>query len=412
MKSKVWIICVGILMVFNCEPLMGQAKFKTIYSFGANNGNADGFRPQGPFVFDKAGHLFGTTQEGGTNLYAGTVFELSYSNNQWNHSVLYNFCPQADCADGSNPSEGVIVDAVGNLFGTTWLGGVPCQGTETCGVVFELSPPSKPDGTWTESVLWAFGSSPNDGCFPIGPVTLDAQGNLYGTAAGCGLYAQGVVFRLSPPTLPGETWTETILHDFCSNNVHENCFDGAEPKGSLALDAAGNVYGTTYKGGDNSGVVFELSPPISGDSWTETVLYKFRLNRGGNPITGVTFDQFGNLYGGLFGEHAGVGGYFKLTPTGIESQFEFKPGDGPAEGAPLIVSGTLYGENAYGYGQLLSIRGKTETILHTFCTQQPPPNCSDGIDPWSPLVRYGDRLYGTTLEGGDFGGGTVYEISR
>lgn len=405
--SRVWKIFV--ITALACGVAFGQVQLKPLYSFGSKLN--DGIGPAGPIVFDSHGNLYGTTTLGGGQGREGTVFELSHSQSGWSESVLYTFCAVGQCADGSIPYWGVIVDEADNLYGSTTGGGLGCQPQvfDCGGVVFEVSPPSIPGGTWTENALWKFAGNTGDGCFPFSPLVRDHLGNLYGTFKYCGLYGEGGVFRLSPPNVAGDPWEETILYNFCSTNVAQHCSDGAEPLGSLALDDAGNIFGTTSKGGDNSGTVFELSPPLSGDTWVETILYKFRLNRGGYPNSGIIFDEAGNLYGTFSGNNGGV---FKLTPLGKEYQVALDLEDDNVLAGLLIQSGILYGEGGggqYGYGELFSFQGTNKTVLHNFCPQLP---CSDGIFPESPLIPHGNHLYGTTLEGGDSGGGVVYEISR
>jgi uncharacterized repeat protein (TIGR03803 family) len=121
------------------------------------------------------------------------------------------------------------------------------------------------------------------------------------------------VFELSP-TAKG-SWTETILYNF-------NGTDGSQPYGGLIFDTSGNIYGTTYQGGDNdNATVFELSPIASG-GWTETVLHSFACNNidGYYPFAAVIFDATGNLYGTTTqGGSSGVGTVFQLTPTGVET---------------------------------------------------------------------------------------------
>src|SRR5579859_5163238 len=131
-------------------------------------------------------------------------------------------------------------------------------------------------------VLWSFGGSPSDGQHPLGSLIFDRAGNLYGTtfAGGTGVGVGGTVFELSPNQ--EGSWSETILYNFCSNQ----CMDGSEPEAGLVIDSAGNLYGTTYAGGQpcpgfggTCGTIFELSPPASpGGTWTESVLYNFCSN--------------------------------------------------------------------------------------------------------------------------------------
>lgn len=212
---------------------------------------------------------------------------ITSASNAWAASqekVLHSFT--AGASDGAQPEAGLVLDRANNLYGTTAFGGYGnCSGG--CGVVFEISPVP---GGWSESVIYIFHGG-EDGFRPFTTLTLDKQGNLYGTTIEGGIYSGGVVFKLTRPS-SGGVWTQSTLHSFGSGA------DGNEPYGTLAFDDAGNLYGTTYAAGDhNAGMVFELSPATGGD-WTESVLYNFTNSAdGGFPSAGVVLDAAGNLYG-------------------------------------------------------------------------------------------------------------------
>jgi uncharacterized repeat protein (TIGR03803 family) len=161
----------------------------------------------------------------------------------WTEKVLLNF----NHMDGANPQAGLISDAVGNLYGTTYEGGTYASGT-----VFELTPgPNAAGGAWTEKVLHNFGQGADGGLVSAGLI-FDAAGNLYGTTSGGGTYGGGTVFELTPTA--GGGWTEQVLHSF-----NHNGGDGIVPYlAALIFDAVGNLYGTTYFGTYGSGTVFEL----------------------------------------------------------------------------------------------------------------------------------------------------------
>lgn len=226
---------------------------------------------------DNAGSLYAATQEGGANC-QGAVFKLTPGVNGWNGQILYSF---EGTSDGRFPAGGVIPDAQGNLYGTV-LYSAPGGG-----VVYELSPAS--GGAWTQKVLYTFGSR-GDGTVPIGELTLDPAGNLYGvTNQGGGSGYDGTVFQLKPSA---GVWTETILHRF---GQLDN--DGYLPQTGVVLDAAGNIYGTTYDGGlYHSGVVYKLTPKGNGQ-YTESALHNFTGgNDGAQPRATPIFDLAGNLY--------------------------------------------------------------------------------------------------------------------
>lgn len=196
---------------------------------------------------------------------------------------------------GQAPYSNLIADKSGNLCGTTVDGGA--SSGLGVGVVFELSPV---DGNWSETVLYAFQGG-GDGANPWSGLLLDTSGNLYGTTAGGGGATTceggcGTVFELSPPAISGEAWTETVLYRFQGGS------DGSGPwYASLIFDKAGNLYGTTRFGGASTsslGTVFELSPPTGGgNSWTETILHSFTgSGDGASPLSGLLLGKGGILY--------------------------------------------------------------------------------------------------------------------
>ena len=258
-----------------------------VYWFGQNQIN-DGFIPgTGPLVFDSAGNLYGTTQDGGlTN--NGIVFQLFRTQGGWGENILYNFPGEGGIA---HPQASVTLDSAGNLYGTVM--------SPSHGAVYKLV---NNGGQWTEQTLYSFqgGADGND---PEGGVIFDSAGNLYGTTAGVNNPA--TVFQLSPQT--DGTWRETVLHVFSSS---------VGPKTNLAMDSAGNLYGTTQGlgGGDQFGMVFKLSR-VNG-SWTFTTIYQFTNGTdGAYPVGGVTVDAAGNLYGTCAGGGAnGYGTVWEITP--------------------------------------------------------------------------------------------------
>jgi uncharacterized repeat protein (TIGR03803 family) len=385
----------------------GQATETVLWNFG-NDG--DGAGPSGRLIFDASGNIFGTTEGGGTNCVSnggcGTVFELSPSANGWIETVLYDFCSATSCSDGSTPFAGLVFDKQGNLYGTTYMGG-----SNDAGTVFELSPPSAQGGQWTEIVLWNFGSSLTDGIYPyLGALNWDTAGNLYGTTYGGGANNQGTIFELSPNSSGG--WTEAVIHHFGGQ-------DGSFPAFGVAIDNAGNLYGTTKDGGSaNLGLVYRLSPSSSGD-WKETVVYTFKGQNGANPVSTINIDSAGNLYGTFSTGGRGscdfgiCGGVFRLSPEGdgmSESSFFFDGEDGgnPFSGVLLDNrTGTLFG-TTQGGNDVYAIQGTKETVLYTFCSQ---PHCADGLYP-GPLNFRGDKLYGATGDGGIYeNSGVIFSLT-
>ena len=304
---------------------------------------------------DAAGNLYGTTVNGGAHGESGTVFELTPNATKtgWMETVLYSFCAQTNCTDGGGPFAGVIMDAAGNLYGTTLGGGA--HGNS--GTVFELTPNA--DKTkWTETVLYSFCAKTNctDGGGPVsglsgpsrnlflvdrsivnepasglgfaGPnavLIMDKAGNLYGTTLGGGAHGNyGTVFELTPNATRTK-WTETVLYSFCASFF--GCSDGRNPEARLIMGKSGRLYGTTGLGGAGEvGAVFELTANAAKTEWTETVLYSFcaqapdKCTDGFPPRAGLIIDEMGKLYGttafgGTHAENVFYGGtVYELTP--------------------------------------------------------------------------------------------------
>jgi uncharacterized repeat protein (TIGR03803 family) len=390
---------------------------KVLHSFCNRRNCADGYYPYDGLIFDASGNLYGTTYQGGTYGY-GTVFELTpTAGGGWAEKVLHGFNDE----DGYGPFAGLIFDAAGNLYGTTTSGGAFNQGT-----VFELTPTA--GGGWTEQVLYSFCSQTNctDGAYPLAGLIFDAAGNLYGATYNggiypCGAYGCGTVFELSPTA--GGGWTETVLHSF------GNGTDGAFPYAGLIFDAAGNLYGTTTGGGTyRGGTVFQLTP-TAGGGWAEQVLYSFcsqtNCTDGGGP-GGLIFDAAGNLYGTTGGGGAyGGGTVFELSPTAGGGWTEkvlhsFNGTDGTGPSAVIFdAAGNLYGTTEYGgaYGGNLG-DGTVFELTPTAgggWTEKVLHSFGNGTDGAWPLagliIDAAGNLYGMTWIGGDYGGGTVFALT-
>jgi uncharacterized repeat protein (TIGR03803 family) len=316
--------------------------------------------------------------------------------------------------DGNGAYSALVFDASGNLYGTTTGGG-----TYGFGTVFELTP--KSTGGWTQKALHSFNPNGIDGVTPYTRLVFDSKGNLYGTTNNGGPNNVGTVFKLSPSK--GGAWTESVIYSFQNNEI-----DGTYPYGALVFDSSGNLYGTTAGGGSSfSGTVYKLIPAEKG--WTETILYNFYAYSGdaSDPYSGLIFDGSGNLYGStISGGIYGYGTVFELTPqsggTWTESVlFSFdgqnSTGDGPSATPIFDSAGNLYGTTIYGgyydSGMVYELTPPeaggewTETILHSF-----EPSDWDGGNPYGGLVLDSSgNLYGTTNLGGRYNQGTVFEIS-
>ena len=387
-----------------CAPAAAQTE-TLLHSFSFSENGKDGSTPYSTLAIDASGNLYGTTSVGGTYNY-GTVFEVSpKAGGGWTEKVLHSFISNGK--DGDGPFAGVVLDAAGNLYGTTVGGGVDDNGT-----VFELSP--KAGGGWTENVLHNFNAKDGDGAGPSASLLLDAAGNLYGTTVGGG-NGFGMVFELSPKE--GGDWTETIPYNFPSVNPSYS---------GLVLDDAGNLYCTLQFGGLGAGAVFELSPE---EGWRETFMHGFedRGKGGSEPTAGMIFDQAGNLYGTTFSGGTEKGGVvFELVPTGDGGWKEkvlhnfSRNGPGgrfPFAGLILDAAGNLYGTTEGGgpsdAGTVFKLTRSgdgvwTETTLYAFQHR----GGEDGHFPYGGLVfDSAGNLYGTTTEGGTDGQGTVFEIT-
>ncbi len=357
-KPKLFLLgcSLAVVLMLGIFATSADAQENIIHSF---TDGLDGADPISGLLVDHSGNFYGTTTYGGTGDCTpgcGTAFEINppiIQGGPWTKRVIYNFSFQGGVYPGK-----VILDKAGNLYGTA--------GT----LVFELVRPSTPRGNWTELVLDDLGWEADN-------LAIDDAGNLYGTTVVGHASNFGTVFQLSPPPIPGGTWTYTLLHNFGAFE------DGRDPGPGLIVDKAGNVYGETGSGGyDNRcngngcGTVFALKRPTApGSTWTYHVLHHFEnFPDGAFPSGGLIFDNSGNLYGttAAGGENVNTscGTVFKMTPPSWE-----------------------------------------ETVLYTF-------TCGlDGLSPQGPLLLHKGILYGTTLQGGEgrcgftsLGCGTAFQL--
>ncbi len=383
---------VPLLIAVVAQPASAQT-FSVIYNF---TGGVDGAAPQAGLTIDRAGDLYGTAYQGGASS-RGTVFKLTRRGTGWTFNTLYSFagkpdaasplsrvipgpegtfygttefggrncglgtgcgtvyklqprptpCKSAICpwletvlyefagdADGANPAYGdLVLDQAGNIYGTTFYGGINAQG-----VVFELTPSGS---GWTETPIYTF-TGADDGANPYSGLIFDSAGNLYGTTNVAGANGYGTVFQL---THSGSGWAENTLYAF------HPASSGGSPYGGLAFDTSGNLYGGTSSGGTGSGgTIYELT--TSGDGYTFSLLYSLSGSQyQPGPYDSLTLDAAGNLYGTTQKDGAhGMGSVFKLTRSGggwlYTSLHDFTGGsDGanPVGGVILDASGNLYG---------------------------------------------------------------------
>ena len=356
--SSVIVLATALLAVASAQAQ--NFTYQVLHQFAGapEAGNSRGF------ILDAQGNLYGTSSKGGTfNL--GTVFKLDITGTE---TVLHSFSGTG--GDGATPDAGVVMDAQGNLYGSTSVGGdLSCRNPTGCGIVFKLDPAGN------ETILHAFTGTGDDGANPSGDLVLDAQGNIYGTTSTAGANFAGTIFKLNP------SGVETVLHAFTC------CSQAAAPEG-LVMDASGNFFGTTRVGGPGHGrgcgplgcgTVYVLTK--GGSLFT---LHSFDPSNGdgGHPNRRLVLDAQGNLYGTTF-----LGGF-------------------PFKGRP-IGSGTAFKVDAQG----------NETLLHVFCVaghdaNVATPLCPDGAFPAGGLAMDGaGNLFGTTEHGGSMGGhGTIFMI--
>jgi uncharacterized repeat protein (TIGR03803 family) len=397
-------------------------KFHRIYSFCSKPNCTDDAHPFGGLVQDQQGNLYGTTYGDLSNT-LGTIFELQKRpNGKWLYRLLYIVA----LGGAARPEASLIIDQFGNLYGTTTSGDVfelmpnakhtkwafkslyspgssiaklsyagaasgavydgvsPLFGTagsnSARGTVFELIPNA---GQWAGKTLYTFCALLNcaDGSYPSSQIVVADNGNLYGETVGGGQFGHGTLFELVPNG-DKTVWQELVLHSFC---IDANCTDGREPYAeNIALDASGNLYGTTSEGGyqpshcytiNDCGVLFKFN--TSGARSHETILHSFcaKMNcaDGGYLRSGPIVDANGRLFGTTaFGgvhinDEQGVGG-------GVVYEFDSKL-----------------------------------QVLYSFCKQ---PGCLDGEYPFAGLIMDGDgNLFGTTSSGGDNDVGTVFELA-
>ena len=283
-----------------CKTALCFWRETVLYRF--MGGREDGDEPSyGDLVFDQAGSLYGTTILGGSgncgDSTCGTVYKLTPSGGGWTECLVYSFSGLG--LGGINPFGGVILDDAGYLYGTTEFAGIDYNG-----VVFRLTPTGCQS---TETVLWGFSDGPNDGGFPEAGLISDASGNLYGTASDGGPGLGGTVFEL---VRGAHGWTFKLLYGF--TRYGQSQFQG--PFGSLTMDADGNLYGTTHEGGAYGlGSVFRLLPNADG-TWAYQDLHDFSNNDGRYPVGNVTLDANGNIYGTASeGGGYGLGVVWKIT---------------------------------------------------------------------------------------------------
>ncbi len=423
--------------VFEVTP---GGQLTTLYSFCSQTGCTDGVRPSAGLV-QAGGNFYGTAEDSGANG-GGTVFEVTPAGQL---TTLYSFCSQTGCTDGANPRAG-LVQAGGNFYGTTSLGGANGEGT-----VFKITP----GGTLTTLYSFCSQSGCTDGARPYAGLIQASNGNFYGTTAGGGVTdfcgGCGTLFEITPA---GQL---TTLYSFCSQS---GCADGLAPFAGLIQASDGNLYGTTEDGGAGwvygYGTAFGIT--LGGQLST---LHSFALTDGAFPDGGLLEDTNGDLYGtSSFGGSRFDGTVFSLL-VGLGQLAETQPSSGKA-GANIIHRPDLAGSTGLGPGgkaaanfiihrpdladaagvrlsgnvavvpglprTKLRIReladaatgprkvtapaGKSKSFAQTLTTLLNFDGANGDSPYFTSLIQGTDgNLYGTTREGGVYDQGTVFKVA-
>ena len=377
-----------------------------LYNFNSYSG--DGYYGLAGLVADKSGNLYGTTYQGGAGY--GGVYQLVNSGGTWKESLIHTFT--GGTTDGEYPQQAPLVfDKAGNLYGVTYQGGLYGYG-----IVFELS---LSGGTWKETILHNFAGYPKDGTYPVGGLSIDAAGNMYGTTYQGGSHNYGSVFQM---VLSKGKWTQKVIHSFAAGN------SGDYPVGGITVGKNGYFYGATIYGGTtyNDGTVYRLFQARG--AWVAQTVYLFSGGSNGtNPYSGLTMDTAGNLYGTTeYGGATKVGTVYKLK-LGSNNKYShsvlysFKGGNTDGSYpyyAPVTLDskGNIYGTTYEGGSQynegtvyeLKLVSGKyKESVLHPF----EDTSSNDGYYPRSGLLLLNGKLIGATYAGGADGGGVVFEVT-
>jgi uncharacterized repeat protein (TIGR03803 family) len=300
----------------------------------------------------------------------------------------------------------VTVGPDGAIYGVTFFGGGTGCGGMGCGTAFRLTPRAAVCHSalcpWTETVIDKFADDPNHIGTPFGALIFDAAGNIYGPIWG-GAFGNGAIYKL---TGSGSSWSSSVIYSFTGGS------DGAIPMSRMALDGAGNLYGTTTFGGAGLGYGTLFKLVRNGASWSFNLLYEFQgASDGGHPETGVVLDPAGNIYGcNTYGGQFGAGVVYELSTTGSYSVL-YNP-NGSCQGDLAIDSaGNLYGttyDGGAGGGTIFKLSQSggtwTPTILHNFAGPE-------GAYPYSSVIRDASgNLYGTATIGGEDNYGTAWQL--
>jgi uncharacterized repeat protein (TIGR03803 family) len=399
------------LELWQLEERCLPSTLTTLATFGSGSGTF----PAGQLLEDSQGNFFGTTTNGGPNS-VGTVFELVHGTNTITTLAAFTGSP----GNGGYPESNVIEDSNGNLFGTANFGGANNDGT-----VWELAADSMSSTGYSSTITDLADFSTTTGVNPFGHIVADASGDIFGTTFGGGVNNDGTVWELaassSSPT--GYSSTITDLADFSTAT-------GAEPYGGLAMDAHGNLLGTTNLGGaNNGGTVFELAAMISNNitaySNTITDLADFSTTSGQNSYSGVVIDSSGNLFGATDSAGANTNGtIFELaasnssstgyssTPTDLADFNNATTGSFAFGGLTVDSNGDLFGTadsgGSGGNGTIFELpHGSNSIMVLVSFTGTNGGNPEGGV-----IEDSNGNFFGTANTGGANNDGTVFEVSQ
>jgi uncharacterized repeat protein (TIGR03803 family) len=412
-------------------------RLRILHSFCSEINCRDGETPEAGLVADASGTLYGTASFGG--MHAGVVFALipNTERRHWAYRVLHDFCAKPNCKDGAVVFGPLIVDAAGNLYGVTTIGG-----RGTAGVAFELTPDSS-RAQWTYRILRDVCGPPrscrdlqiyNFGLNYAGAslgLPYDGTSPLYGTTELGGDF-RGSVYSLTP-ALGDRRWSFKQLYAFCEGGG--SCGDGEVPGGNVIVDGGGSLYGTTQAGGmHGGGALFSLTRAKR--QWVESVAYSFCAApdcADGTPGGTLLLDSAGNLVG-----TGGAGDSTCAVPQACGVVFRLSPGppwqetvlhrfcqesdcsDGrfPIGSLVMDANANLFGitfnggghdidDNGQGGGTIFKL-GRSFSVLYRFCAAA---LCADGEYPWADIVMDASgRIFGTTQRGGAHNAGEVFEL--
>jgi uncharacterized repeat protein (TIGR03803 family) len=392
-----------IMLALGAMPAHAQT-LKTLVNFDVT---PHGWGPLSTLIMDANGNLFGTTANGGPEEFGGTVFKLAKTSAGYasTPSILVNL----KGATGESPFAGMVADADGNLFGTAFSGG------NDNGTVFEVVKTAT-GYLSTPRILFTF-DGPH-GALPGAGLIIDAAGNLFGTTLVGGASDNGTVFEIAK-TAHGYASTPTVLVSFDGTN-------GMNPYAKLLEDAAGDLFGTTYSGGGlGGGTAYEIVKTKKGYSDTPVTLFDFDITHGSFPQSSLIADARGDLFGttsrggalnfGTVYEIVKTAGGYASTPDVLVSLDE-EHGIFPLGDLIADAHGNLFGTSSAGgtgveHGTVFEVvktadgYSSTPIVLANF-------DGANGSEPAAALLADSEgNLFGTTFRGGTIDVGTVFEIT-